>query len=151
MYFLAKGHTHGQIDQMFSVFSQYLKKHPARTLLELCFGLLTSYNNSNKKKAKKQAQEGEHKKDTEVNIQVVDSVVDVVSWLKSMEIKGARKDMGLRKSHAFQIQLNPTKDVVLVRSKEWAVSTEWLVGSYFSLFFFLLHFFFTAKRRSCYV
>jgi hypothetical protein len=142
IYFLAKGHTHGQIDQMFSVFSRYLKVHPARTLPELCFGLRTSYNNEKKKKAKKQAEAGEGKKDLEVTNQVVDTVIDVVTWLESLEIKGARKRMGLQRSHAFQLQLGPMKDVVLVRSKEWAVSPEWLVSLIFIFVWFYICFFF---------
>jgi hypothetical protein len=127
IYFLLVGHTHGQIDQMFSCFAQYLKKFPAKTIPELCFGLHESYNNAKKRKAKKQTYQGEEKKDKPVNTQVIDTVVDVVTWLQTIEIPRAKNNMGLRKSHAFQLKLDISKDLVLVRSKEYSVSPDWLV------------------------
>jgi hypothetical protein len=139
IYFLPVGHTHGQIDQMFSNFSQFLKKWPAKTLLELCFSLKESYNNRNKRKAKKQAMSSEDKRDTEVNIQVIDNVVDVVSWLQSMEIKGSRSHLTLRDSHAFQLQLDTSGNHVIVRSKQYAVLKEWLVR-YLLSFSFMLYY-----------
>jgi hypothetical protein len=127
LYFLPVGHTHGQIDQMFSCFSQFLKKWPAKTLLELCYSLKESYNNRKKKKAKKQREISEDKRDAEINIQVIDNVVDVISWLQEMEIKGARSHLVLRDSHAFQLQLDYSGENVIVRSKQYAVLKEWLV------------------------
>jgi hypothetical protein len=141
IYFLPIGHTHGQIDQMFSCFSQFLKKWPAKTLLELCCSFKESYNNRKKKKAKKQAQSSEEKRDAEVNIQVIDNVVDVVSWLQSMEIKGARARLVLKDSHAFQLQLDNSGNNVLVRSKQWAVLKEWLVRSLLYLYIYIYTFF----------
>jgi hypothetical protein len=131
IYFLLKGHTHGQIDQMFSCFSQLLKKLPAKTLMELLYSLRLSYNNHKKKKAKKQQNSNDEKRDAEVNVQVVDTVVDVVSWLDGTEIPGARRNMKLKDSHAFQLQLDSSGDQVICRSKEFAVNKEWLVRSIF--------------------
>jgi hypothetical protein len=155
IYFLPKGHTHGQIDQMFSCFSQYLKKFPAKTLPELLFGLFQSYNNSKKKKARKQTLLGDEKKDLPVITQVVDQVVDFTTWLESMEIPGARGKMGLPLSHAFQLQLHETGDKVLVKSKQWAVSLEWLVSLFVFVVVFLFFvcyyywFVFISQRRAC--
>jgi hypothetical protein len=141
IYFLPKGHTHGQIDQMFSCFSQFLKKLPAKTLMELTYSLQLAYNHHRKKKAKKQASSTDAKKDPEVNVQVIESVIDVVSWLRSTEIPNARRNMKLQDSHAFQLQLDSSGDKVLCRSKEWAVNKEWLVRKlcFSSLFIYLFN------------
>jgi hypothetical protein len=55
IYFLPVGHTHGQIDQMFSALSKYLKTFPAKTLPELLYSLAQAYNNQKKKKIQKQS------------------------------------------------------------------------------------------------
>src|SRR3954454_24271676 len=93
IYFLPKGHTHGEIDQMFSCLARFLAKNPAKSLPELMFSLQEAYNNRRKKKAKKQAQSGDLKQDKSVTCQIIDTVVDVVTWLQGMEIPGVRSKL----------------------------------------------------------
>jgi hypothetical protein len=84
-------------------------------------------------------------KDASVITHIVDSVVDFVTWLESMEIKGARNKMSLRDSHAFQLSRDPTNKKVIVRSKQWAMSSHWLVSlvcAFFYFYFFLFYFIF---------
>lgn len=50
VYFLLVGHTHGQIDQMFSVLARFLKFHPAKTLPELAWALWYNFFNPDKGK-----------------------------------------------------------------------------------------------------
>lgn len=52
VYFLLVGHTHGQIDQMFSVLAKSLKYHPAKTLPELAWALWHNFFNPDKAKRK---------------------------------------------------------------------------------------------------
>jgi hypothetical protein len=137
VYFLPVGHTHGQIDQMFSCLAILLKRLPAKTLPELCFSLQEAYNNPKKKKAKKQRRQkdGEVKRqDKQVNIQVIDSVVDVATWLKSLINKEGKKNMTLRDSHAFQLKRDQTGEVVLIRSKQWAANSTWFLFFPFGIF-----------------
>ena len=49
LYFLPVGHTHGQIDQYFSVYSVYLRRNSAKALAELRHALFLAYNNPKKK------------------------------------------------------------------------------------------------------
>jgi len=64
MSFLPVGHTHEDIDQMFSRFSHKLKINPPRTIPELIYTLPRSYANLDAN-----------------DIEVVDNVVDLRSWL----------------------------------------------------------------------
>jgi hypothetical protein len=127
---MPKGHTHGQIDQMFSNLSQYLKIHPAKTIPELRHSFFLSYNNPVKRKAKKQKKQepDEAKRSSPAITELIETVVDVASWLAPLEIKTARRGFGLHKSHAFQLVTGPTnRDIILIRGKEWAMNEQWLV------------------------
>jgi hypothetical protein len=127
IYFLPVGHTHGQIDQMFSRISVFLRRFPAKTLPELMYCLSQAYNNPTKKKAKKAKAENKVQ-DKEVTSVVIDSCVDVKTWTEDLIDNTQKRRMALSGSHAFQFQLNPTNpDEVLVRSKEWASDPVFLV------------------------
>ncbi len=81
IYFLPVGHTHGQIDQLFSVYSTYLKWNPAKTLAELCQNLYLAYNNPKKKykvskKKKIVVEEAKEVPKVPVRTEIMDSVVD---------------------------------------------------------------------------
>jgi len=144
IYFLPVGHTHGQIDQMFSCLSRYLKFKPAKTLPELCHSLHIAYNNPTKSKAKKQKKQegGEEKKapDKEVITQIINTVVDIKTKVEAMEIKGARKKMTLKDSQAFMLERHRNGNDVIVRSKQWASSGNWLVDTLFIINLICRHF-----------
>ncbi len=147
VYFLPVGHTHGQIDQFFSVYSVYLKRNPAKTLVELRQNLYLAYNNPKKKyrkytpkKKKKEQEIVEDQKEVPkvpVNTQVIDSVVDFSNWLNDFLVKEEKKSMVLKDSHAFKLvndSMNP--EVVLVFSKQYAATNSWKVFFYFFYFVF---------------
>jgi hypothetical protein len=94
-------------------------------------GLPLAYNNPTKAKAKKRQKQnnGEEKKrqDKEVITQVIETVVDVKAWVTPMLIKGARKTMTLKNSHAFRLERHGNGVDVILRSKQWAASEDWLV------------------------
>ena len=136
VYFLPVGHTHGQIDQMFSCLAKWLDKWPANTLEELQASLNACYNNpkpslttTNRKPNLKRAPVQGDKPVTghPVHSEVVDSVVDVDKWLEGLEIKGAKKLYRLRDSHAFQLSLDSTRQKVILKTKQYAANEDWLV------------------------
>lgn len=51
--FLPIGHTHGQIDQMFSKLANYLKHSPAKTFPELLYAMYKCFNNPGSTRKKK--------------------------------------------------------------------------------------------------
>ena len=137
VYFLPVGHTHGQIDQMFSCLAKWLKKWPASTLEELQASLNECYNNpkktvttlnrkSNPKRASVHTDE-QSVTGHPVISEVVDSVVDVDKWLEGLEDPTARKHYTLKGSHAFQLTLDSTRTKVILKTKQYADNEHWLV------------------------
>lgn len=141
IYFLPKGHTHGQIDQMFSRLAMFLKRLPAKTLPELCWALYQAFNAPSKptrvarnpRKTPSKARER-----IPVKTATIESVVDVNYWLESLHptttkvFNGVANTFRLHGSHAFRLCLNDQGDVTL-SAKEWAADLVWEVDiSYYS-------------------
>lgn len=114
---------------MFSCLAKWLSKWPASTLEELQDSLYQCYNNPNKpvtetnrKPRLKRAPVHEDKKvkGFQVVTEVVDTVVDVDSWLEGLEIPGARNNYRLQESLAFQLSLDSTRQRVMLKSKQFA-------------------------------
>ena len=144
VYFLPVGHTHGQIDQMFSCLSKWLKRYPASTLEELQASLYECYNNpkprvttvNRKPKPKRAPVHGDKPvKGHPVISEVVDDVVDVDSWLHGLEIEGARRLYQLHGSHALQLTLDSTRQKVILKTKQYADNQDWLVCILVSIIF----------------
>lgn len=165
VYFLPVGHTHGQIDQMFSRLAVFLKRMPAKTLPELRWALYQAFNKPGKasrlsRNPRKEADPAKPPPRLRVPVvsTVVDSVVDIAQWLHEMMppqskvFQGRDKRFTLKDSHAFKLQLNAFQDVE-ISSKNYAVDPVWQVYLLFLylfvIFFFLsLSFFRTHKLFS---
>lgn len=140
VYFLPVGHTHGQIDQMFSCLAKWLKRWPASTLEELQESLNQCYNNPTKiatkitrkpQKTRAPVHEDKQVKGHRVYSEVVDSVVDVDTWLEGLEVPQARSNYKLRLSHAFQLTLDSSRQRVLLKTKQYAENLHWMVRNFF--------------------
>ena len=136
MYFLPVGHTHGQIDQLFSRLSFFLKRMPAKTLPELCWSLYQAYNQPSKPRRvprNPRKNVAPAKERVAVKATVVDSVVDVVHWLNQINPKvtkvfsGKKNTFKLKNTHAFRMWLEPSGDVHIA-AKTYASDPEWKVG-----------------------
>lgn len=151
-YFLPVGHTHGQIDQMFSRLSVFLNRRwQAKTLPELQWCLYQSYNNPAKSRRvsrNPRKPPNAQRERIPVTSSVIDSVVDVAHWLEPMNpnINGTftRGAVPLRGVHAFQFKRSTHGDVLL-SSKEWASSPAWQVLYRLLL---LVYFFFFIERKN---
>ena len=144
IYFLCVGHTHGQIDQMFSCFARFIRLHPTRTLPELSYALKATAESYYKRSGRSRAPHKEtaeelkkpfkqrkvrldtHRKEP-VKIQVIESVVDVASWLETFLEPSEKHNVEITKKHAFQLT-RAGKDGVDLRTKMWAADAEWLVS-----------------------
>ena len=143
VYFLPVGHTHGQIDQLFSRLSVFLKRLPAKTLPELCWSLYQAYNQPSKPRRVPRNPRKERplaRERVPVKSTVIDSVVDVNEWLMKVNpnttrvFKSKKNTFKLKKSHGFKFELNRDGDV-MISSKEWASTVEWEVAWYFIFYF----------------
>lgn len=79
IYFLPKGHSHDDQDQVFSRLSVYLKTHPARTISELQHCFTQCYD------------------PTPIPLNVT-RVADIGSWIAG---KADFTNIGFRESHSF--------------------------------------------------
>jgi hypothetical protein len=138
VYFLLVGHTHGQIDQFFSRFALFLSRLPAKTLPELCWSLYHAYNRpsaSRRVARNPRKAQPEVRKRVPVKSFVVDSVVDVSSWLlklnptKNGTFKGSTK-YPLQNKHAFKFEL--VNGAVQISSKTFSTDQDWTVQPYFA-------------------
>ncbi len=121
IYFLPVGHTHGQIDQMFSRLSVFLKRLPAKTLPELQWSLEQSYF-----KTKKEKRPSPYLKKKPIT-QVIDSVTDSGTWLQGLLNEDEKKKWNLVDSLAYQLVLNESQDGVYLKSKALAANDKWMV------------------------
>ncbi len=121
IYFLPVGHTHGQIDQLFSRLSVFLKRLPAKTLPELCWSLQQAFFNT-----KKHNLTCNYVKKKPISV-VIDSVTDVNLWLQGLLDKTQQKNWNLNASLAYQFCLNDSGNGVLLKSKLLAVNSDWQV------------------------
>ncbi len=156
VYFLPKGHTHGQIDQFFSRLAVFLRRMPGKTLAELRWALYQAYNkpsqvsraprNPRGPLSEKAAAKALRSRVPVVS-HIIESVVDVAHWLKKMnpsvtnKFKKTATQFNLRKTHAFKFELNAKQEVV-ISAKNYAVDKEWLVTICTSLFRICFMFFF---------
>ena len=138
VYFLPVGHTHGQIDQLFSRLSFFLKRMPAKTLPELCWSLYQAYNQPSKPRRvprNPRKNQAPMKERVPVRASVVDSVVDVVHWSHQIhpnvtKVFARKKNtFKLKDTHAFRMWLEPDGDVHIA-SKTYAVDPEWKVVNF---------------------
>lgn len=125
IYFLPVGHTHGQIDQMFSRLSVFLKRLPAKTLPELQWSLEQAYF-----KTKTQKRPSSYVKKTPIT-QVIDSVTDVSAWLDGFLDQDEKKKWNLTDSLAYQLLPNEAQDSVFLKSKALANNPDWKVNLLF--------------------
>ena len=121
IYFLPVGHTHGQIDQLFSRLSVFLKRLPAKSLPELCWSLEQAF--FNKKKAKRPSNYVKKKPITVV----IDRVTDANLWLKGLLDQHEKSKWNLSRSLGYQFSLTGSGDGVLLKSKEKAAFPDWQV------------------------
>lgn len=122
IYFLPVGHTHGQIDQMFSRLSVFLKRLPAKSLPELQWSLEEAYF-----KTKQQKRPCTYLKKKPIT-QVIDTVTDVNTWLDGLLDLDEKKKWNLKDSLAYQFLLNDNLDGVYLKSKILAANTDWKVN-----------------------
>lgn len=115
------GHTHGQIDQMFSRLSVFLKRLPAKTLPELQWSLEQAYFKTKKKK-----RPSLYIKKKPITV-VIDSVTDCGDWLDGLLIEEEKKKWNLADSLAYQLVPNASQDGVFLKSKALAANDEWMV------------------------
>ena len=96
------GHTHEDIDQMFSCVARRLLKHDAVTLKELKNEISQSYT-------------------PEIEVVELDSIFDVKTWMEPVQ-----EDIsGHIHHHQFKIERNGQGRATL-SYKKWSTSTEWL-------------------------
>lgn len=135
VYFLPKGHTHGQIDQMFSRLAHFLKRMPPKTLPELCWCLYQAYNQPSKPRRLSRnpvKPPGPVRERIPVKSTIIDSVVDVNHFLNCLHpdttrvFKGRDNTFKLHGSHAFRFALNADGDVT-ISVKQWAADVAWQV------------------------
>jgi len=100
--FLVVGHTHEDIDQMFSCVARRLLKHDAVTLKELKHEITLSYT-------------------PEIEVVELGSMFDVKTWMEPVQ----RDISGHIHHHQFKIERNEQGRAVLWY-KKWSTSTEWL-------------------------
>lgn len=133
IYFLPVGHTHGQIDQMFSRLSVFLKRLPAKTLPELQWSLEQAYfkNKTHKRPLP-------YLKKSPIT-QVIESVTDVGAWIDGLLNEDEKKKWNLTDSLAYQLLPNEAQDSVFLKSKALANNPDWkvylLVLSQFNIWF----------------
>ncbi len=136
IYFLVKGHTHGQIDQLFSRLALWLKRLPAKTLAELRWSLYQCYNRPSQsmRRSRNPRKPQVARERVPVKTFIVDSVVDVANWLapinphKTGKLNG-QNTYNLHETHAFRLDLVNDGDVQL-SSKTYARDEHWQVNIY---------------------
>ena len=100
--FLVVGHTHEDIDQMFSCVARRLIKHDALTLKELKKEIAESYT-------------------PEIDVKEVDCMFDVKTWMEPVQ----QEISGHIYHHQFKIERNGEGRARLYY-KKWSTSKEWL-------------------------
>jgi len=103
--FLQPGHTHEDVDQMFSCFARRLQAHPAYTIPDLMDCLETSYT-------------------PQPEVVLVDSVIDYVRFLSPHFIK----EWKVRDWHALRVSQDSATGDVIAEYKRWMSDDVWIRG-----------------------
>ncbi len=125
--FLPVGHTHEDIDQLFSRLVTALRNRDARTLSELCTIIKSAYKDKS----------GNH-----TQTEVVESVANFSDWIKEL----INEFDGISQFRQFLFKWNQDKSKVLLRVRTDTTSADWQGIKQFSDFTDVYH---TIPPRYC--